>query len=235
MYDFHHFFVFDRINYLCKMLIIDYLSKDYPSFDVEDAVDEALEMAQEFGFTHVFVEKNNTFYGGICKEFLEENPNKKIGDILMHTERFAILENNPILDSIKLFYTFNANLVPVIDKSEKYLGYISYDDVFGEFSKYPLFSENGAILTVETSAKNYSMTEIATIVESNNLRFYGSFINLINEDIVQVTMKISTGNLSSVDETFERYGYQIVHKFYNDEKGELIKDRYQYFQKYLEF
>jgi hypothetical protein len=27
----------------------------------------------------------------------------------------------------------------------------------------------------------------------------------------------------------------VVHKFYNDEKEELIKDRYQYFQKYLEF
>ena len=217
------------------MLITDYLSKDYPAFDVKATVDEALEVVQEFGFTHIFVEKNNTFYGGICKEFLEENPHKKLENLLIHTERFAILENNTILDSIKLFYTFNANIVPVIDKNEKYLGYIASDDVFGELSKYPLFSENGAILTVETSAKSYSMTEIAKIVESNNLKFYGSFINLINEDIVQITMKISNGNLSSVDETFERYGYHVVHKFYNDEKEELIKDRYQYFQKYLEF
>ena len=79
------------------------------------------------------------------------------------------------------------------------------------------------------------MTEISKIVESNNLKFYGSFISYINEDIVQITMKISTGNLSSVDETFERYGYHVLHKFYNDEKEDLIKDRYQYFQKYLEF
>ena len=79
------------------------------------------------------------------------------------------------------------------------------------------------------------MTEIAKIVESNNVRFYGSFINLVNEDVIQVTMKISAGNLSSVDETFERYSYNIIHKFYHDEKEDLIKDRYQYFQKYLEF
>lgn len=217
------------------MLITDYLSKDYPAFNIKNAVEEAFEEAQEFGFTHIFVKKNSTFLGAICKEFLEENPDKKIEDLLIHIERFAILENNSILDSIKLFYTFNANIVPVIDKNEKYLGYIAYDDVFGELSKYPLFSENGAILTVETSAKSYSMTEIAKIVESNNVRFYGSFINFMNEDIVQVTMKISAENLSSVDETFERYGYNVIHKFYNDEKEELIKDRYQYFQKYLEF
>ena len=217
------------------MLITDYLSKDYSAFNTNDAVDMALATVQEFGFTHIFVKKNDTFLGGICKEFLEENPDKKIESLLIHLERFAILENNPILDSVKLFYTFNTNLVPVIDKNEKYLGYIAYDDVFGELSKYPLFSENGAILTVETSAKNYSMTEIAKIVESNNVRFYGSFINLVNEDVIQVTMKISAGTLSSVDETFERYGYNIIHKFYHDEKEDLIKDRYQYFQKYLEF
>ena len=48
-------------------------------------------------------------------------------------------------------------------------------------------------------------------------------------------MKINHDNLSSIDETFDRFGYHVVHKFYNDEKEELIKDRYQYFQKYLEF
>lgn len=217
------------------MLITDYLSKDYPAFDIEDAVETALETVQEFGFSHVFIEKNASFCGALCKEFLEENPELKIKDLLMHLERFAILEHNTILDSIKLFYTFNANLIPVIDKNENYIGYIAYDDVFRELSTYPLFSENGAILTVEASPKNYSMTEISKIVESNNLKFYGSFINALTEDAVQITMKISTGNLSSVDETFERYGYQVVRKFYKDEKEELIKDRYQYFQKYIEF
>ena len=217
------------------MLIQEYISKDFPAFEIDAPVEEALLQVEEFGLTHVFVKKKNVFLGGICKEFLEENLDKTLEALEMHLEKFAILENNTILDSIKLFYTFNTNLIPVINKNEKYLGYIAYDDVFGELSKYPLFSENGAILTVETSIKSYSMTEISKIVESNNLKFYGSFISYINEDIVQITMKISTGNLSSVDETFERYGYHVVHKFYNDEKEDLIKDRYQYFQKYLEF
>lgn len=217
------------------MLISEYISKDFPAFDSNTSVEEALEIAKEFGFTHVFVKKNNIFLGGICKEFLEENPNKKIRDILLHTERFAILEGNTILDCVKLFYTFNANVIPIINKNEKYLGYIAYDDVFNEFSKYPLFSENGAVLTVETNLKTYSMTEIAKIVESNNSKFYGAFISHITEDLVQITMKISNENLSSIDETFDRYGYHVVRKFYNDEKEDLIKDRYQYFQKYLEF
>jgi hypothetical protein len=48
-------------------------------------------------------------------------------------------------------------------------------------------------------------------------------------------LKISSENLSSIDETFERYGYKVVEKYYNDEKEELLKDRFVFFQKYLEF
>ena len=217
------------------MLISDYISKDFPAFDVDSPVELALDIVQEFGFTHIFVKKNDVFLGGICKEFLEESPDDKIEDQLIHLERFATLEDNFILDCIKLFHTFNTNVVPIIDKNENYLGYLAYDDIFNDFSRYPLFSENGAVLTVETNLKSYSMTEIAKIVEGNNCKFYGAFISHVNEDTIQVTMKISNDSLSSVDETFERYGYHVVYKFYNDEKEDLIKDRYQYFQKYLEF
>jgi len=217
------------------MLISEYISKDFPAFEVDSSAEEALEIASEFGFTHVFVQKNNLFLGGICKEFLEENPDKNLEELLIHIERFAILEGGTVLDTVKLFYTFNANIIPIINKNEEYLGYIACDDVFNELSKYPLFSENGAVLTVETNLKSFSMTEIAKIVESNNSKFYGAFISHVNDDVIQVTMKINHDNLSSIDETFDRFGYHVVHKFYNDEKEELIKDRYQYFQKYLEF
>jgi predicted transcriptional regulator len=217
------------------MLISEYISKDFPAFEVDSSAEETLEIASEFGFTHVFVQKNNLFLGGICKEFLEENPDKNLEELLIHIERFAILEGGTVLDTVKLFYTFNANIIPIINKNEEYLGYIAYDDVFNELSKYPLFSENGAVLTVETNLKSFSMTEIAKIVESNNSKFYGAFISHVNDDVIQVTMKINHDNLSSIDETFDRFGYHVVHKFYNDEKEDLIKDRYQYFQKYLEF
>jgi len=61
------------------MLISEYISKDFPAFEVDSSAEEALEIASEFGFTHVFVQKNNLFLGGICKEFLEENPDKNLG------------------------------------------------------------------------------------------------------------------------------------------------------------
>lgn len=215
------------------MFIKDYISKDFPCFSLSDSVESARELLEDFGYSHIFIKKAHHFFGAIAKDFLYESEGT-LKDLEHQIERFAILEDNNIMDSIRLFYTFNTNVIPVISKSEKYLGYINCEDVFQNFSKYPLFSESGAILTVETPARKYSMTEIANIVESNNSKFYGGFISLMSEEFIQVTIKISNENLASIDATFDRYDYRIVEKYYSDEKSDLFKDRFGFFQKFIE-
>ena len=217
------------------MFIKDYISKDYPAFNSSDMIDDANEMAKEFGYSHVFVKKKGVYQGAISQSFLDDSPEGTLGSLDMHFEKFAILDDGTLLDSIKLFHTFNCNVVPVISKTEKYLGYLCCDDIFNEFSKYPLFSENGAVMIVQTSGRHYSMTEVCKIVESNNGKIYGCFINLITDDYIQITLKFNSENTSSIDETFERYGYSVVHKYYDDEKEDLLKDRFGFFQKFLEF
>lgn len=217
------------------MFIKDYISKDYPAFSIGNSVEEANEIAKEFGYSHIFVKKKGIYQGAISQSFLEESPEGNLASLAIHYEKFAIIDDGNILDTIKLFHTFNSNVIPVITKLEKYVGYLSCDDIFNEFSKYPLFSENGALMIVQINEKNYSMTEICKIVESNNAKIYGCYINAIQDDEVQITLKISSKNLSSIDETFERYGYSVVQKYYDDEKEELLKDRFGFFQKYLEF
>ncbi|SIQ12188.1 CBS domain-containing protein [Chryseobacterium sp. RU37D] len=215
------------------MFIKDYISKDYPCFSLTDSIESARDMLEAFGYSHIFIKKSNHFYGALAEDFLYEEEGT-LKDLKHQIERFAIPEDSNIMDSIRLFYTFNANVIPVINKTEKYLGYISCEDIFQDLSKYPLFSESGAILTVETTSKKYSMTEIANIVESNNSKFYGAFISFMSDEVIQVTIKISNENLSSIDETFDRYDYRIVQKYYSDEKSDLLQDRFGFFQKFIE-
>ena len=137
------------------MFIKEYISKDYPVFNSTDLIEDANEMAKEFGYSHIFVKKKGVYQGAISQSFLEESPEGNLASLEMHYEKFAIFDDGNLLDSIKLFYTFNSNVVPVVSKSEKYLGYISCDDIFCEFSKYPLFSESGAILTIQTNGNLY--------------------------------------------------------------------------------
>ncbi|WP_426275144.1 CBS domain-containing protein [Chryseobacterium sp. S-02] len=215
------------------MFIKDYISKDFPCFSLTDSIEAARDLLEDFGYTHVFIKKSHHFYGAIAIDFLYEEEGT-LKDLEHQIERFAILEDSNIMDSIRLFHTFNTNVIPVINKNEKYLGYIDCDDIFQDLSKYPLFSEMGAILTIETPARKYSMTEIANIIESNNSKFYGGFISFMSDEVIRVTIKISNENLASIDATFDRYDYRIVEKYYSDEKSDLYKDRFGFFQKFIE-
>lgn len=217
------------------MFIKDYVSKDYPAFNTSDSIEAANEVAKEFGYSHVFVKKKGIYQGALSQQFLEESPEGALSTLEGHYEKFALLDDGNILDSIKLFNSFTTNIIPIINDMEKYRGYLSCDDVFNEFAKYPLFSENGALLIVQIHNKSYSMTDVCRIVESNNAKVYGCYISAFEGEDVQITLKISSENLSSIDETFERYGYSVVHKYYDDEKEELLKDRFGFFQKYMEF
>jgi CBS domain-containing protein len=217
------------------MFIRDYISKDYPAFNDTDSIEAVSEIAAEFGYSHIFIKKKGIYAGALSRSFLEENRNGTLNSLEIHFEKFAILEDENILDTVKVFHIFNSNVIPVIAKTEKYLGYVSADDIFNAFSKYPLFSENGAVLTVQTLTKHYSFTEISKIVESNGAKMYGCYISAIHENDYWLTLKISAENLSSINETFERYGYSVVHKHYEDEKEELLKDRFGFFQKFMEF
>lgn len=217
------------------MFIKDYISKDYPAFNTSDSIEEASEMAKEFGYTHVFIKKKGYYQGALSQSFLEESPEGTLATLEHHYEKFALFEDGNVLDAVKLFHTFGSNVVPIISKNEKYEGYLTCDDLFSEFAKYPLFSEIGAVLVIQINKSNYSMTEVCKIVESNNAKIYGCYISAFEEDDIKITLKISSVNLSSIDETFERYGYNVVHKYYDDEKEELMKDRFGFFQKYMEF
>ena len=100
------------------MLVQEYISKDFLALNMNVFADEALSIAESFEFSHVFIEREGVFQGAISKEFLEENQEKTLGELLMYVERFSIQQESTLLDSIKLFHTFNTNVVPVIDKNE---------------------------------------------------------------------------------------------------------------------
>ncbi len=105
------------------MFIQDYISKDFPAFRISDSIEEACETAKEFGYSHVFITKNNAYAGALSQSFLEESPEGDLGSLEIHFEKFAIVEDGNILDTIKLFHSFYANVVPVIGKNENYVGY----------------------------------------------------------------------------------------------------------------
>ncbi len=99
--------------------------------------------------------------------------------------------------------------------------------------KHPFLSEPGGILIVEKGINDYSFSEISQIAESNNAKLLGAFISKMDEDLVQITLKISNTSLNDVIQTFRRYSYNIISGHEEDSYIESLKERSQYLDKYL--
>jgi CBS domain-containing protein len=217
------------------MLVNDYISKDFIPPKLNQTVQHGLELIQEFGLTHVPVFEGLNFIGNISRENLEKpDPNLKLIEIKDFTEFFYITENSSLLDAVQKFHNFGTNILPVINEEKQYLGLLMMDDVISGLSTMPFILEPGAILVIEVPQKQFSISEIAKIAESNNARIIGLFVTGYSDDKVQIALKLISENLASVGETFERFGYTVVFKFFNDEKEDLYKDRFEQLMKYLD-
>ena len=83
--------------------------------------------------------------------------------------------------------------------------------------------------------RDYSLTQIAQIVESNNIKILSTYITSPPESTkLEVTLKVNTGDLVSVIKTFERYNYEVkTWVTTNDSMDRFYSERFDLFMKYL--
>lgn len=217
------------------MLVNNYISKDFIPPKLNHAVRHAVDLVNDFNLTHIPVFEGLNFVGNFPKEMLEESSeDEQISEIKDFAEHFHITENASLFDAIEKFHHHATNILPVISEEKHYLGFLMMDDVISALSTMPFIIEPGSIMTVEIPQKQFSISEVSKIVESNNGRIIGLFVTAYVEDRVQITIKLIADNLASVSETFERFGYSVILKFFNDEKEDMLRDRFDQLMKYLD-
>lgn len=217
------------------MLVTDYLSKDFIPPNSNQTVGHALSLMQEFNLSHIPIFEGLNFIGNLSKEILEDkNEDIKLSELKEFNEFYYMTSNGSLLEAVQNFHTHTTNLQVVLSSEMKYMGLLMIDDVISALSVMPFIAEPGAIIIVEVSQKQYSISEIAKIAESNNARIIGLFVISYEQNTLRIAIKLLSDNLASVSETFERFNYTVMHKFFNDEKEDMIKDRYQMLMKFLD-
>lgn len=205
-----------------------------PVFKVTDSMKEAIQFFEQTTYSHVAVVDKGVYIGMLEKNDLESySPDKIIEVDRYQLATFLVRPEATWLDALATFSKNEANLVPVVDNAGKVMGYYDLIDIVNLFIDTPFFTDPGGILVLAKGIKDYSFSEIAQIVESNNLKLIGAFITDSRSDVIQVTIKISATNLNEVIQTFRRYNYTILYGNDDDQLLENLKQRSDYLDKYL--
>lgn len=212
----------------------DYISNDYKAIDTQETVGNVQIFLDDLSFSHFPITEEGIYIGSIVAEDIETfDSDKKIADYRYTLEHFFARNNMIWLDVLEVFAKNHANLVPILDENNKYIGYYEIADVIKFFHETTFLKEQGAIIIVRTNILDYSMSQIAQIVESNNGKLLGLFISNSDINTVEVTLKISSGPLNEIIQTFRRYSYDIISEHNEDNYINSLKERSDYLDKYL--
>ncbi|MFI0489930.1 CBS domain-containing protein [Flavobacterium sp.] len=214
--------------------ITNYITNDFKAIDSQQSVATVKNFFDEITFSHFPVVEEGIYIGSITADDIETFDNdKKIADYRYSFERFFARNNMIWLDILEIFAKNHTNLIPVLDENNKYVGYYEIEDVIKFFHETPFIKEAGRILIVKKGILEYSVSQIAQIVESNDGKILGLFVSETGTDSIQVTIKINIGAMNEIIQSFRRYNYEIISEHPEDNYINTLKERSEYLDKYL--
>jgi Mg/Co/Ni transporter MgtE len=212
-----------------------YILKETSPLRLEDKLEKAVQLLEDSGYSHLAVVRKGVYEGTISLKQAEERTDlsTKIGDVRSLLNPVYVLNTMDWFDVLQVFATNNCNALPVIDKEKNYLGYYEIEDFLGLFRQTPFLHENGMTLIISKGVNDYSFSEIAQIIESNNATLFGAFVSAIDQEMAEIILKISLHDISNTIQTFRRYGYHIINEIHEDRYLQYLKERADYLEKYL--
>jgi len=123
----------------------------------------------------------------------------------------------------------------VLDEKKNYMGLITLMDLVNYFAELSAFKNPGGIIVLELNMNDYSLTEIANIIEGNDAKILSLYLTQPNQSMkLDVTIKVNRTDISSLIQTFNRYDYTIKASFMDEnERDELYNRRFDEFMRYL--
>ena len=218
------------------MIAKELISDNIPPIKPDDSGLRALKWMEEFKVSHLPVVDGRKFLGLITDDDIldMEVPEQPVSTISDFFENIFINENKHYYDALKVISDEHLSVLPVINNEGLYTGSISVNNIIEKLSTMAAVNEPGSVLILEVRPNDYSLSQIAQIVESNDTRILSAHIASNPEGNLDVTIKMNRSEVNGVIQTFQRYGYVIKSSFQiNNFYQEDLKNRFDSLMNFL--
>jgi acetoin utilization protein AcuB len=219
------------------MVAKDLISEVIPSLKTSDLGQTALNWMEIFRVSHLPIVNNQDFLGLISDADIYDmnQPEEPIGNHALKLFKPFVGGGQHIYEVIGLASRLKLSVVPVLDSNDHFLGVITTSDLIRHLAGISSMDQPGGIIVLELIERDYSLSQIAQIVESNNVKVLSMYITSPPESTkLEVTLKVNTGDLVSVIKTFERYNYEVkTWVSSSDSMDGFYSERFDQLMKYL--
>ncbi|MBW8324337.1 MAG: CBS domain-containing protein [Prolixibacteraceae bacterium] len=219
------------------MIAQNLLSEVVPSLRLTDSGQKALNWMEIFRISHLPVVDGKRLVGLISDKIIYDLNiiDQPVGNYTDHLLSPHIHINQHIYEVFSAISVLKLSAVPVLDLHHEYCGVITVFDLAQKFADLVAVQEPGGVIVLELNAIDYSLSQIAQIVEGNDAKILSFYITREPEsNQMSVTLKINVIDLSAIIQTFVRYDYNIKAVYMEDSMIQnLYDDRYHQLMKYL--
>ncbi len=200
-----------------------------------DTGEEALEMMSEFYVRHLPIVNNQQLLGLISEDdILNFDATEAVGSYSLSLHHPFVHARDHIYEVMRVLADYQLTLVAVVDADDNYCGVVTQEDLLRYFASTAAFAESGSIIVLETHKHDYSLAQIARIVESENAVIFSSFLSSTPDDNeINVTIKVNTQNIGAILSSFARFNYTVKASFNEAEYLDTLKERYDSLVSYL--
>ena len=226
-------FVLDRPS---TMLVKDVLQREIEPVRPIDSGLYALGIMDEYKVEHLPVVEENILVGLVSELDLLDmhHPESSLKDQNVPLAQVFVHADEHCFKAIEIMGEMSLTCLPAVDRQNQYSGYITARHLVECVGELTASQEPGGILILEINQNDYSLSEIAQIVESNDAKVLSMYVSSHSDSTkMEVTLKINRPDLSAVIQTFERYEYSITATYQENRDVEEIQRRFGLFMNYL--
>lgn len=219
------------------MLTIELINNNIPRLKLQDTVSKALQLINDFRITHLPVVAEDKYLGLISEDDLLDAEDEKLTMEVMqeHFVYAAVHDNEHFLTAVNCCNQFDTTVVPVINEEKELQGVITTPDLLKALGNFAGTNEIGGIIVLEMERSQFAISEISRIVESNDATILHLNTTVHPETgMLTVTIHLNKKEIASIVATFERYDYDVIYYFGNENFENEIHSNYRHLMNYLD-
>lgn len=217
------------------MRVGDHILNDYKPLGIDAEVASVLEAMEELKCSHLPVMHEGKYLGLISEDDLLDiqNDQDRIEQHLKVLKPYQVTADTHIYEAIKTIGAGNLTCLPVMDDEGAYIGYVSPNELMWDLGQQVSFVEQGGVVVIRLAVRDYHISQLAQIVESEDALILGLQLRNEGADYLKVALKINQRDLSRIVKSFERYNYEVVELYHESIFDSTASDRYEGLIKYL--
>jgi len=208
-----------------------------PPLKPQDTAQQALDILQEYHVQHLPVVDDSGKLIGVVSEdqLLEADPQTEVKQLLQ-AKPISIDAESHTFDATKLMVQHQLTTLPVVEDDQQYVGLLDRHHLFEKYTLMLSAHEPGAILVVEMDPRDYSLGQLAYIIEQNNAHIRSVFTEppTVEGAPFRVTLKLDVQECSRIKHVLEHYGYRVTEAFSDASNDEELRQRIEAFMRFLE-